>query len=64
MWRWFLALLPFLVATASLFAGLAPTLLTTGAFLPLDWLAPAFVALAAMAVTPSRRADADRTGNA
>lgn len=40
------ALLPGLAAAASLFVGLAPTLLKTGAFLPLDWLAPAFVALA------------------
>jgi hypothetical protein len=53
MRRWFLALLPFFAATASLLAGLAPTLLTTGALLPLDWLAPAFAALAVMAIAPS-----------
>jgi hypothetical protein len=48
MRRWLTAFLPFLVAAASLFVGLAPTLLDYGRFAPLDWLVPGFVALAAM----------------
>lgn len=48
MRRWLLALLPGLCAAASLFGGLAPTLIDYGRFEPLDWLLPGFVALAVM----------------
>lgn len=46
--RWLSALLSILCAAASLFTGLAPTLLDYGRFELLDWLLPGFVALAVL----------------
>lgn len=48
MRRWWPALLPVLCAAASLFVGLAPTVLDYGRFEPLDWLLPGFAALVVM----------------
>lgn len=48
MRRWLPAPLPMVCAAASLFVGLAPTLLNYGRFEPLDWLLPGFAALVVM----------------
>ena len=49
-----IAAFPVLAAIAALLLGLEPTALGAGRLIPLDWLAPALVALAAMILVATR----------